>query len=885
MHKFKIAWTLPCFLLAGNASADIIISEIVRGSSYNKAIEIANVGQTRITLNGYVLQQNNNWNGWKYDVNLDGIVLEPFETWVVSSGSANTGITSISDLVIPGTSGTLVSFNGDDPIRLTKNGQVLDMFGPNPDEYDRHTFHEQETYVRCNYATTLDWDKSDWYILPKDDWSNLGNIDEVCEQPEPPEPPVGITATIMELQGEGMWSPYTDPENHKYESDEIFEVTGIVTHVQKSNLGGDLLSGFFIQDQHGDANPKTSDGIFVNASKNDINIGDEVTVTAKVREHYGWTQLGSSNTPAFVELTGNTATITPTTIEPMDSDETFEHTLERYEGMLVRVNDKTDMHVTRTFGFDYSSYRNNMVLSHNSVNYHPNQFNVPLTDAAKAQDESNAERRLFVESPFKAADGVVPWYPEFAQDNGTGTTENYIRVGATLGEQGLTGVLGYSYSEYRLYVNNEADNETFVANERPTTPMLKEGELVVSSFNVENFFTSPFGGRDNPLEQNRGAESIEEYEIQLEKIVSALIAIDADIYGLIEIENNGFDEQSAIYTLVEELNSRLDKKEQYEIAMPAKLEGEGYVGTDAITNKIIYRSKAAKLRDVHVIELPQQHVDLGDGNFKRAYQRDAFTASFKVNHAKEDLVISTNHFKSKGSTCWEDEQTDDQKNDVNLQGSCEHFRVSAAYQLAKELEKIDGYKVLMGDLNSYGLEDPMLILTNREHAPESYETWAARDTYIGGDETSGTPLHGEQGALIEHSYGYIDIVEELKPHTYSYSYNDTVGTLDYVLVDADLKGYVVDAQVWPINAVESTLFEYSTQYSGDLPKYGDPYRSSDHDPAIVVFQFKKNDGGDEDGDNDSQDGQGSSSSGGSFDFLLLMLILTGFFIRNYPRIK
>ncbi|GAM56473.1 extracellular deoxyribonuclease xds [Vibrio ishigakensis] len=174
----------------------------------------------------------------------------------------------------------------------------------------------------------------------------------------------------------------------------------------------------------------------------------------------------------------------------------------------------------------------------------------------------------------------------------------------------------------------------------------------------------------------------------------------------------------------------------------------------------------------------------------------------------------------------------------------------------------------------------MLILTNREHAPESYETWAARDTYIGGDETSGTPLHGEQGALIEHSYGYIDIVEELKPHTYSYSYNDTVGTLDYVLVDADLKGYVVDAQVWPINAVESTLFEYSTQYSGDLPKYGDPYRSSDHDPAIVVFQFKKNGGG-----NDSQDGQGSSSSGGSFDFLLLMLILTGFFIRNYPRIK
>lgn len=249
----------------------------------------------------------------------------------------------------------------------------------------------------------------------------------------------------MQLQGEGMWSPYTDPRNGKFESDEVFEVTGVVTHVQTSSLGGDLTTGFFIQDQHGDGNPKTSDGIFVKGSPAGLSIGDEVVVTGTVLEHYYWTQINSVN----IERTGVTGIdIAPTTIEPMDSDETFEHTLERYEGMLVRVNDKTDMHVTRTFGFDYSSYRNNMVLSHNSVNYHPNQFNVPLTDAAVAQDKSNAERRLFVESPFKAADGVVPWYPEFAQDNGTGTTNDYIRVGATLGEQGLTGVLGYSYSEY-----------------------------------------------------------------------------------------------------------------------------------------------------------------------------------------------------------------------------------------------------------------------------------------------------------------------------------------------------------------------------------------------------------------------------------------------------
>ncbi|GEA61512.1 ExeM/NucH family extracellular endonuclease [Vibrio comitans] len=889
MNKLKIAWTLPCAIFASSASANIIISEVVEGTGFHKAIEVANTGNETVSLNGYALQNLMNCKGdWGNEHSLDGIVLSPLSTYVVGhSGQSNNPNEADFLSRLDAQDNSLANFNGDDAIRLVKNGTVIDTVGfENTSGANCQDFNKDITLVRCNYQASPIWDESQWFTLPTNDWSSLGEVAETCEAPEPPEPPTGIPATVMELQGEGMWSPYTDPENHKYESDETFEVTGIITHVQTSKLGNDLLTGFFMQDQTGDHNPKTSDGIFVNANTNNLNVGDEVIATAKVHEHYGWTQLGSTTVPAFVETTGNTATINPTTIVALDSDENFEHTLERYEGMLVRVNNETDMHVARTFGFDYDSYRNNMVLSHQTVNYHPNQFNVPLTDAAKAQDASNAERRLYVESPVAASNGVVPWYPNFAQDNGTGTTDDYIRVGATFGDEGLTGVLGYSYSEYRLYVNNEANSDTFADNERPITPNLQEGELVVSSFNVENFFTSPFGGRDNPLEQNRGATNLEDYDVQLNKIVSSLIAIDADIYGLIEIENNGFDEASAIYALVEELNSRLDKKEQYEIAMPKKLEGEGYVGTDAITNKIIYRSNAAQLRDIHIIEMPQQHVQLEDGNFKRAYQRDAFTASFKVNHAKEDLVISTNHFKSKGSTCWEDEQTDDQKNDVNLQGSCEHFRVSAAYQLAKELEKIDGYKVLMGDLNSYGLEDPMLVLTNRDHAPADYKTYAARNTYVGGDETDGTPLHGDEGALIEHSYGYLDIVEEMKPHTYSYSYNDTVGTLDYILVDSDLKGYVVDAQVWPINAVESTLFEYSTQYSGDLPKYGDPYRSSDHDPAIVVFQFKKNDGdtdGDTDGDNGSQDGQGSS--GGSFDFLLLMLILTGFFVKGRSKLN
>ncbi|WP_261817793.1 ExeM/NucH family extracellular endonuclease [Vibrio gallicus] len=889
MNKFKAALTLPCILLSGHVSADIIISKVVEGSGYNKAIEIANIGNQTVSLAGYMLQKETNFNGdWQSDYLLGDITLAPFQTYVI--GHANSSVDEQLKAKFDVTNSTITNFNGDDPLRLLLNDEVVDMFGPNVGSGD---FNKDITLVRCNYMASPVWDLSDWITLPKDSWETLGTISQTCDASTPPEVPDGITTTIMNLQGEGMWSPYTDPSNGQYESEEIFEVTGVVTHIQSSNLDNDLLTGFFIQDQHGDNNAATSDGIFVNGSPLGLAIGDEVVVTGKVLEHYSWTQINA----ARVEKTGTQGIVLPaTTIVPIASDQSFEQTLERYEGMLVRVNNATDMHVARTFGFDYSAYRNNMVLSHQSVNYHPNQFNTPLSQGAQQVDASNADRRLFVESPSKAANGVIPWYPDFAQDNGTGTTDDYIRVGAELNEQGLTGLLGYSYSEYRLYVISEANSATFVENTRPTTPTLKAGELVVSSFNVENFFTSPFGGRNNPLNQNRGAESLDDYNTQLNKIVSALIAINADIYGLIEIENNGFDEQSAIYTLVEEINRHLESEDQYQIAMPAQIEGEGYVGTDAITNKIIYRPSVVELNDIHIIEMPQQHVALDSGSYKSAYQRDAFTASFKIENADEQLVISTNHFKSKGSTCWEDEQSDHQQNDVNMQGSCENFRVSAAYHLANELEKIDGYKVLMGDLNSYGLEDPMLVLTEREQAPQDYQIWAARNTYIGGNQDTGTLLHGDEGAIIEQSFGYLDIVEAMKPHTYSYSFNDTVGTLDYVLVDTDLTQYVVDAQVWPINAVESTLFEYSTQYSGELTKYTDPYRSSDHDPAIVVFKFNSNDIDDEnvdgnependhgnEGENESQDGQESESAGGSLDLILLMLILSGFSMRHLRR--
>ncbi|MFX3886999.1 hypothetical protein ACJBV2_10365, partial [Streptococcus suis] len=36
------------------------------------------------------------------------------------------------------------------------------------------------------------------------------------------------------------------------------------------------------------------------------------------------------------------------------------------------------------------------------------------------------------------------------------------------------------------------------------------------------------------------------------------------------------------------------------------------------------------------------------------YQRDSLAPTFKVKGTKEKLTVAINHFKSKGSKCWED---------------------------------------------------------------------------------------------------------------------------------------------------------------------------------------------------------------------------------------
>lgn len=125
----------------------------------------------------------------------------------------------------------------------------------------------------------------------------------------------------------------------------------------------------------------------------------------------------------------------------------------------------------------------------------------------------------------------------------------------------------------------------FVAsNPRTTAPEIAEGNLKVASLNVLNFFNGDGQGGGFPTP--RGADNAEEYQRQLDKLVSAIMAMDADIVGLMEIENDGYDQNSAIAQLTDALNAQAGE------SVYGYVDAGGQLGTDAIAVGLLYKVDA-----------------------------------------------------------------------------------------------------------------------------------------------------------------------------------------------------------------------------------------------------------------------------------------------------
>ncbi|MFM2622023.1 ExeM/NucH family extracellular endonuclease [Vibrio owensii] len=832
--------------LSANANAEIIISQYVEGGSYNKAVEIANTGDAAVTLTGYELAKSSNGGGtWGSTLDLSQVTLQANQVYVLAHGDASDAIKAVADI----TDKSVANFNGDDPIALLKDGEVHDIIGVMGDV----DFGKDTTLVRNSDALTpsATYDASQWTAFEKDNIDGLGELNAT----EPPAPFACEVdgqqpnfTTIQEIQGEGDTSPFID--GYPYITDEDHFVTGVVTAVTTG-----LTKGFYLQALESDNNDKTSEGLFIHtdAADTELKAGDVVCVKGKVQEYYSNTQLASDANSYVKTGTSDIPRVTDLVIK---EGETLRDALERHEGMQVELTSASDLFVTRNFSYDYDSRRNNMMLSHEAPLFKPTQLHAAESDAAVELAKDNAANRVYLESDGKAPNGQIPYYPDFAKDaDQDGSSEQHIRLGSRV--EGLQGVVAYSYNEYRLIATNEVDNTNFVTSgegfdvARKDAPAIADSDLRIASFNVLNYFNSVAdSGHENPTGQNRGATNLDEFLIQQAKIVAAMNKMDADIIGLMEVENNGFGDSSAVKNLVDALNAEIEDTEDHytyvEIADQDKYQDE-YFGSDAIMVAILYRANEVTPKEAaKVIVTPEQHIeentitrnDGAEGNpAYDKYQRHSLLQTFTVKETGKDLSVVVNHFKSKGSECIEEWIAGVEDSEpADLQGNCNNFRVSAANVVGDALKGIEGDVLVMGDLNAYGMEDPLLTLT--DYSKEKY----GRDIYTAAYTTIGDGELQVEKTKIEKGYGYHNLNTVLHgADTFSYTYSGELGNLDHALASNSLAQKVVAIEDWHINSLESNLFEYSSKYTGDMPKYKDAFSASDHDPVIIAIDFPDTD--------------------------------------------
>ena len=125
MNYLRFGLSAVFVFLSTSVNATLIFSEYVEGSSYNKALEIYNLGSAvDFDSDTYTIEiYANGSETSSYSLNLTGMLAEN-SAFVIGNSRAGEPILSVANQL----SGSL-KFNGDDAIVLVHNGSIVDRIG------------------------------------------------------------------------------------------------------------------------------------------------------------------------------------------------------------------------------------------------------------------------------------------------------------------------------------------------------------------------------------------------------------------------------------------------------------------------------------------------------------------------------------------------------------------------------------------------------------------------------------------------------------------------------------------------------------------------------------------------------------------------------------
>lgn len=571
------------------------------------------------------------------------------------------------------------------------------------------------------------------------------------------------------------------------------------------------LNGFYLQEEAGDmdADAATSEGLFVFlgslAGLPDVNIGDRVTVTGTVGEFGGSTQITATNVSLMqadavadindmaveIDLLSTTATQRPSTVA--NSSTSFVPDLEAYEGMLVTFPDT--LTVTEQFNLDrFVEVR--LTAGDRPMTY--THANEPDIAGSIANLQDIAARSIVYDDGFNAENTPIGNLDGFGPVYNTG---NAPRMGDTATD--VAGVLDFAFNAFRVRSIEDGANVFEDTNPRPPEPAEVGGTLKVGSFNVLNYFATLDDGDTTAIGMEpRGANDTAEFDRQTEKLITALSALDADILGLVEIENDFLPgaQGNAIEHLVEQLNVELGAG-TYAWVNP----GAQFVGGDAIAVGFIYKPDVVRVSFDSSIEilddtdLPADFVSQSTvgGIFNGVNtSRAALAVTFEEIASGGEFTAVVNHLKSKSGA-----GTGADADQLDGQGAWQQQRELAAEALTTWIAtdptgSNDDDFLVLGDLNAYFQEDTIDIFK---------------------------------------SAGFENLQETLLSDAYSFVFDGQAGALDYILANSSLTGQVTGITEWHINADEADALDYNLDFGRAAAIFDGtvPVRVSDHDPLLI----------------------------------------------------
>ncbi|QBI19863.1 ExeM/NucH family extracellular endonuclease [Egibacter rhizosphaerae] len=736
------------------------------GGAQDNFVRIENVGGSNVDVSGWAIERCNNTGsgfvGTQVSID-DGTVLGAGEDYLVAKDGDYTG-----DRTPDATYGVSISDDGGARV-VDGDDVVVDGvgFGTNNNNCTQGDPAEELTSAEGDQGLShhrIDDTGDNATDFEKD----ARSVDDDNGNGEAPscDDPTAISE-INTVGDDGL--PDTDM------LDEDVAVEGVVT---ANFLDG--LNAFFVQEPELDLDADGSQGIMVYAPDDDddvVAVGDEVCVTGEVDEFNGTVQLSWAD------------------IDVLDSEQELPEAID----LEMPVDDRTELAAIAGMRVDMTSAEGAMTVTQNYFQgqfgeldlsatgrlWNPTELYDPHTelDLVEQEQEDNLNSWIKLDDASSEENASpTPWL-ENGADRAGAQTEDVIE-----------GITHYQHGNYRVQpTDKDAIEFTNEDNPRPDEPPdvlagADEGTetVTVAGFNVLNYFTT-LG--------DRGASTEEEFELQAAKIVTAITKMDADVVGLMEIENNFGEEDAAIDDLVERLNDEAGEG-TYDYVGQDEL-----IGNDAISNALIYQPEEVTPVGEPAVSDQEAMVNPRDADQER--NRPAVTQAFETDTG-DVFVAAVNHLKSKGSGCDEEGNIGD---DDEWQGNCNGTRTDSAEELVRWLEEDDPTGTgadeiaIIGDINAYAQEDPVQAILDA---------------------------------------GYQDTLADQLGEVYTYVFDGEHGRLDHGLVSDELvdAGRLVDADVWHINVDEPAAFDYNA-WNNEEDQDESEFRSSDHDPILLGLQFEE----------------------------------------------